>query len=259
MILLSRLIKSQYAMPADAEKKVISIRLMENGTPSEENKPSFTHTDSERAKILMQAKQEAEWIVSKAREDADVLRSQVHRELQDWEQQKAAMGEESRAMGFERGLEEGHEKGYEEYRELIKAAQDTVEASKQDYLNHIEAAEKVILDLGMKVAGKILGKKLTENEEVFLFLVKRALKNARDYKQIQLHIHPNHYQFMLSNKDEMVAVFPKEIDLYIFPDDDLSEDSCIIESDNGRIDASVDSQLEEIKQKLFEMLESEQA
>ena len=50
----------------------------------------------------------------------------------------------------------------------------------------------------------------------------------------------------------------KDIDFYIYPDDELEETSCIIESENGRIDASVDSQLEEIKIKLFEMLESEQ-
>jgi flagellar assembly protein FliH len=258
MISLSRLIKSQYSMPIDAEKKVISIRLMDNGIPSEDHKPSFTHTETERVQILMRAKQEAELIVSQAREDAEMLRSQVHREQQNWEQEKEAMGEEAKAIGYERGLEEGRKNGYEEYRQLIQAAQDTVEASKQDYFNHIEASEKVILELGIKVAGKILGKKISENKEEFLFLVKRALKNARDYKQIQLHIHPNHYQFLLSNKDEIVTVFPKEIDLYIFPDDDLTEDSCIIESDNGRIDACVDSQLEEIKLKLFEMLESEQ-
>ena len=34
---------------------------------------------------------------------------------------------------------------------------------------------------------------------------------------------------------------------------DLSEDSCIIESANGRIDASVDTQLSEIKVKLTDM------
>ena len=31
---------------------------------------------------------------------------------------------------------------------------------------------------------------------------------------------------------------------------DLSENSCIIESENGRIDASVDSQLSEFKRKI---------
>lgn len=57
----------------------------------------------------------------------------------------------------------------------------------------------------------------------------------------------------------MIALFPKELDFYIYPDEELSEMDCIIESANGRIDASIDSQLEEIKNKLIELLESEGA
>lgn len=258
MILLSRLIKSQYSSPSEEEKKVISIRMMETNSSDEEKKPVFSHTDAERKQILKEAELEAERIVGNALEEARLIREQVINEKQAWAHEREALAEDARAIGYERGREEGHERGYEEYHQNILSAQEIVETSKKDYYSHIEASERTILDLGMKVAGKILGKKISENEEEFLFLVKRALKNARDYKDIQLHIHPVHYQFLMSHKDELVAVFPKEVDFYIFPDDELAEDSCLIESENGRIDASVDSQLEEIKQKLFEMLESEQ-
>jgi len=258
MISLSRLIKSHFTVPADAEKKVISIRMMETTAPDEETKPVFTHTEAERTQILREAELEAEKILAQALEEARLIKEQVIHEQQIWEHEKESLAEDARAIGYERGREEGNTQGYDECRQLIQTAHEVVEASRQDYYSHIESAEKVILDLGMKVAGKILGKKISENEEEFIYLVKRALKNARDYKDIQLHIHPNHYQYLLGQKEELIALFPKEVDFYIFPDDELAEDSCIIESENGRIDACVDSQLEEIKQKLFEMLESEQ-
>ncbi|MEH7882774.1 flagellar assembly protein FliH [Bacillus sp. JJ1609] len=255
---MSRFIKSHFTVPADAEKKVISIRMMETTIPNEETKPVFTHTEAERTQILREAELEAEKILAQALEEARLIKEQVMHEQQIWEQEKESLAEDARAIGYERGREEGNTRGYDECRQLIQTAQEVVEASRQDYYSHIESAEKVILDLGMKVAGKILGKKISENEEEFIYLVKRALKNARDYKDIQLHIHPNHYQYLLGQKEELIALFPKEVDFYIFPDEELAEDSCIIESENGRIDACVDSQLEEIKQKLFEMLESEQ-
>lgn len=237
---------------------MISIKVMETGTPSEDTWPAFTYTEAERDQILRQAEQEAQKIRSRALEEANPIREQILKEQQAWEHEKQILAEEARAIGYERGLEEGRERGYDEYRQLIQSARDTVEASKLDYFNHLDSAEKVILELGVKVAGKILGKKVSYNEEDFLFLVKRALKNAKDNKNIQLHIHPGHYQFLLGQKDELIAIFPKEIDFYIFPDDDLAKDSCIIESENGRIDACVDSQLEEIKLKLVELLESDQ-
>jgi flagellar assembly protein FliH len=258
MISLSRLIKSHVRTPGEIGKKVISIKVMETDSNESDHQPAFTRTEEERVQILMRAQQEAEMILSNAKSEARLIHDQVNKERQAWEKEREALAEDAKAVGYERGLEEGQKSGYEEYRQLIQLACDTVEASKLDYYNHIESSEKVILDLGIIVAGKIIGKKISGNKEDFLSLVKRALKNARDYKDIQLHIHPNYYQFMLAQKEELVAIFPKEIDFYIFPDDELSEESCIIESENGRIDASVDSQLEEIKKKLFEMLESEQ-
>jgi flagellar assembly protein FliH len=256
MILLSRLIKSQYTSNIPAEKKVISIRVLES-SEQQEVPQVFTHTEDERRRILESAVAEADNIVSKAIEEAEQIRQQAQLEQQEWDQQKSLLAEESRQLGFEQGYQEGRTQGYEEYRQTIMFAQETVDASKRDYENHIESSEKVILDLGVKIAGKIIGEKLAA-DEAFLPLVKRALKNSRDYRDIQLHIHPKHYQELLNQKDELIAIFPKDIDFYIYPDEDLEETSCIIESENGRVDASVDSQLEEIKNKLFEMLESEQ-
>jgi len=256
MILLSRLIKSQYTSTLPAEKKVISIRVLE-ASNHHEDPQVFTHTEDERRRILDNAAAEADNIVSKAIEEAEQIRQQIYLEKQEWEQQSSLLAEESRQLGFEQGYQEGKNQGYADYRQTILFAQETVEAAKRDYQNHIESSEKTILDLGVKIAGKILGEKLAAAEG-FLTLVKRALKNSRDYKDIQLHVHPQHYQDLLAQKEELIAIFPKDIDFYIYPDDELEETSCIIESENGRIDASVDSQLEEIKIKLFEMLESEQ-
>jgi flagellar assembly protein FliH len=256
MISLSRLIKSQFTSAMPTEKKVISIRMLEtSGEPDASH--VFTHTEAEKNRILDNAVKEAERILSKANEEANFIRQQIELEKQEWEQQRNLLVEESRQSGFEQGYQEGRNQGYGEYRQTITFAQETVEAAKRDYQNHIDSSEKVILNLGVKIAGKILGEKLAADEG-FLTLVKRALKNARDYKDIQLHVHPNNYQELLTHKEELIAIFPKEIVFYIYPDDELNENACIIESENGRIDACMDSQLEEIKIKLFEILESEQ-
>ncbi|MBS8263459.1 flagellar assembly protein FliH [Mesobacillus boroniphilus] len=256
MISLSRLIKSQFTSTLPTEKKVISIRLLE-ASNQQEVPQVFTHTEDERRRILDEAAIEADNMLSRAREEAEQIRQQIHLEKQEWEHERSLLAEESRQLGFEQGYQEGRNQGYEEYRQTIMFAQETVDAAKRDYQSHIDSSEKVILDIGVKIAGKILGEKLAADEG-FLTLVKRALKNSRDYKDIQLHVHPKHYQDLLAQKEELIAIFPKDIDFYIYPDDELEETSCIIESENGRVDASVDSQLEEIKNKLFEMLESEQ-
>lgn len=258
MILLSRLIKGTgCASPVQSEKRIISIKVLEPLNQIEE--AEFTPIDTEKQirTMLNDAETQAESIVSRAQMEAANLRSQIEEERQAFEIEKAEIAEQSRNAGFTQGLEEGRQQGYNEFHEEIQLARGVVESSKRDYRMHVDSSERTILELGLKVASKILGKKLQENEEEFLPVVKRALKEARDNKEVQLHVHPAHYDFLLANKEEITALFPKDIDFYIYPDDDLSKNSCLLESENGRIDASIDSQLEEIKQKLIELLEGE--
>ncbi|MCM3704198.1 MULTISPECIES: flagellar assembly protein FliH [Cytobacillus] len=259
MILLSRLIKSYSSAVPKEEKKVISIRLMQSNSNQIEEavEQSAARPHEELQAMLNSAREEAERIVNAARTDSENKARQMDEQLLALEQEKQKIFEEARIQGFADGTDEGRQSGLREYSELIHMAREVVNTAKLDYQQHIESSERTILNLGLKVAGKILSEVLEQNSEQFLSIVKRALKEAREYTEVQLHVHPMHYDLLLSHKEELIRVFPKETDLYIYPDEELSNTSCIIESTNGRIEASVDSQLEEIKRKLFELLESE--
>lgn len=258
MILLSRLIKGTgWAPPVQTEKKIIAIKILETLNQKEDS--DFTPIDTEKQKQTMihEAEMQAESIISQGQHKAEMLLKQIEVDRQAFEVERAEIAEQARNTGFSQGLEDGRQQGYHEFHERIQSAKEVVESSKRDYRMHVDSSERTILEIGLKVAGKILGKTLKENEEEFLSIVKRALKEARDNKEVQLHVHPVQYNFLLANKEEIIALFPKDIEFYIYPNDDLSETSCLIESENGRIDASIDSQLEEIKQKLIELLEGE--
>jgi flagellar assembly protein FliH len=255
MTSLSRLIKSQWANSSIEKQKVISIKMMHLN--SEHESVAVAHVHSQMEEILASAEKKAEKLIQEALLQAQSIREQVLFEKEAWEQEKRVIAEEAKREGYSSGLIEGKDKGYKECQETISFAKGIVQSAKEDYQKHIVSAEKTILNLGMKVAERIIDQKLAENETIFLSIVKRALKEARDYNEIQLHVNPIHYGFLLSQKEDLLAIFPKEVDIYIYPDEDLSKQSCIIESSNGRIDATVDSQLEEIKHKLMDLLESE--
>ncbi|MFO1445906.1 flagellar assembly protein FliH [Bacillus sp. Bva_UNVM-123] len=256
MISLSKVIKSQWAESSLNEKKIISIKVFEHLKDEIiEVEPVENEIDIEN--VLREAELQAETIISKARQEAASLQQQLDEQRQAFQFEKEAIAEQAREEGYSAGFHEGQQKGYFEYQEIIQSAKQVVYSSKLDYEKHIESSEREILKLGLIVAEKILGKKLADHNEEFLSIVKRALKEARDYQEVQLHVHPVHYDLLLANKDELVMLFPKEVRFYIYPNDELNESSCFIESENGRIDASIDSQLEEIKRKLFELLEGE--
>lgn len=257
MILLSRLIKSSWPVPEQKENKIISIKSFKVDVEETEEPIYSTNYAAEREEILKEAQKEAEIIIAEAKAYKEMVESQLQQEKLNWEQEVVILSNQAQESGYEAGLQEGRMQGYNEVGGLIEEAKQVVAASKEDYYRKIESSEQTILDIGLKVAEKILDSHLEEKPEYFLSVVKRALKEAREYREIQLHIHPSYYEFLLAEKEDLLQIFPKETELYIYPDADLSEHSCIIESANGRIDATVDGQLKEMKEKLIEMLESE--
>ncbi|WP_244988895.1 flagellar assembly protein FliH [Robertmurraya siralis] len=257
MISLSRLIKSGWSKVEEQENKVISIRSFKVENEEVDVDAADIEISMQQKEILNEAKEEANRIVAEARAFQEQVQAQLQEERNNWDEEVVRLTNQAQESGYEAGFLQGKEEGYQQMHELIEQARETVNLSKTDYHRTIEESEPIILAIALKVAERILGQHLEGQSDHFLSIVKRALKEAREYREIQLHVHPAHYELLLSQKEDLIKIFPKETELYIYPDGDLTELSCIIESANGRIDASVDQQLLEIKAKLFELLESE--
>jgi flagellar assembly protein FliH len=255
MISLSRIIKSQLASIENHHTikiREFSTSLVDTGVTEV---PYMEHLLKQQ---IDEASQEADMIIEKARQEAKMLTQQTELAQAEWEEtEKPKIIQRAFDEGHIEGMKQGQQQGYDEAAEMIALAQQTIKLAKEDYHKHLEASEGTILDLAIAVAGKIIGMKLKDSEETFMTIVKRAIKEARHFKDVQLHINPVHYENLIAHKEELKAIFPKEIEFFIYPDPDLSEGSCVIESENGRIDASVDSQLEEIRGKLSGILEGE--
>lgn len=256
MILLSRIIKSSQAKEQldQYEIKIRDLHYLAQNTGETEKQEDLA--SALRAnELISQAKEEAQSIILAAEQHAAEITSIIEQQKNTWEQEeKPLVIEQAQKEGYQQGIEDGQQKGYSEMAASIAYARDVIELAKEDYAKHIEAAEPVILEIAMNVAGKILAYEINHNEEAFFSMVKQAMKEARESKEVQLHVHPSQYPFLLSQKLELEAIFPKYAELYLFPDEELAEGSCIIESETGRIDASIDSQLTEIKNKLMELL-----
>ncbi|MDP4105925.1 MAG: flagellar assembly protein FliH [Bacillota bacterium] len=254
---MSKIIKSQWAQAIYDEQKIISIKVLESMKDSNALSEMNFHIAAKQKELLSEAYSQAEMIVKEAEFQAKSIRDQIMEEKSAWEQEKARLIENAKDEGFSQGFNDGVIQGHKEYHEKILFAQEVIHTSKKEYESHIAQADKTILKIGISAAEKILGQKLSESEDCFGAIVKRALKEARESREVQLHVHPCHFDFLLSRKEELAVIFPTETSIYIYPNDELTENSLFIESTNGRIDASIDSQLEELKRKLLELLEDE--
>ncbi|WP_042348921.1 flagellar assembly protein FliH [Bacillus massiliigorillae] len=257
---MSRIIKSPWTKNESTEGKVIEIKTLHNFelTSNEQEEEKLVVNQIAIDEILQKANGEAEKIIQVASEQADTIKAEIEAEKQHWhEVERRLLEEDARKVGYDDGYTMGKQQGYEEMHGEIEHAKGIVELSKQDYQNYLQSSEETILELAVHIAEKIINTEIVTSEDAFLSIVKKVIKEAREYREVRLIVHPNKYEYLLLQKEELLGIFPKETDFYIFPDDEIKETSCIIESANGRIDASIDSQLNELKQKLIEIMEGE--
>lgn len=261
-MLLSRVIKSHNTIPASEQSKTISIKKLfqEDGPAVEESEAdnelikqrSAAELEKEMEQKLSQAESKARQTVAEADDYAEQVRSQIEAERQQAEQQLQEAFEEARQQGYNAGFSEGQEAGRQTYDGFITEAQEIIASSQADYARTIESAEPVMIDLAVALAQRILGKKLEEDHENWAALLKQVMLEVREHEHVKIYVHPHWYTLTLQQKAELEQLLSHTEQLYIYPDSGLPENGCVVESKYGRIDATLDRQLEQLKVQLLE-------
>lgn len=259
MILLSKVIKSSFANQIETEKKTIALKkILQAQTDNE----IITDRDEQ---IASKKSELADQELKRALEEADNIRKEAENEYQQFQQrmndelianqeQAEQLFKQAEDNGYNEGFQNGLQEGQKQYEAFIQEAKDIVAASKNDYFKRLEEAEPTIIHLALKVAEKVITETIEEKDERWLSVVKAVINEVREQEQVKLYIHPNWYELVMSYKDELLLLVPNCDHLYIYPDVHLDEHGCTIETAYGKIDASVDSQLTEIKRTLLAKL-----
>lgn len=254
---MSSIIKSQFANDLSKREKTIQIKRFASAAPSGQDEDLREIVEQQAENLMLEAQAKAEAIEQQSQMMLSQAKSQIELERQQWEEERQRIAQEAKRQGYEEGLRQGKQEGLQAYEALIDEAKALINLTKQDYYSYMESSEEIILQLGLTIAEKVIGQQLAQDPEKFLSLVRTAIKEVREHKEIQLFVSVSSYPFIQGYKEELMFLLNGETSLFIYPDEELEDTSCIIESSFGRIDASVDSQLDEIKKQLTELLKED--
>lgn len=174
----------------------------------------------------------------------------------EWETKKAELQQEAYDEGFQTGFGEGRDKAHSEMATSVQLANEATDQSHENANQYLSSQERVILDLAMQTADRIMGEALEVDEEKFLSVVRKALKEVREMKEIKLYVSIDYYKLVSDNRAELASIFPPDIPLLIFVNDDFDSTECYIETNHGRIIVGIDEQLSHLREQLIEIMES---
>lgn len=171
--------------------------------------------------------------IQDAREKADEM-------IRAAEAQAAEMEANAR-MECERIREEAKQQGREAgIQELLETLTRFRDQQKRVY----DQSKAEIVRLGLFVAHKILGRELQENDEALAEIVAQAISNKLGHqKRLLLKVHPTDLERLRASLDRIGRQIGPGVQIDFRESNAIQPGGCIIETELGIIDASLDTQL----------------
>ena len=171
----------------------------------------------EAERLLAEARAEAERIASDAQKEAERLRQKAHAE--------------------------GRERGLQAVSELLVGARAAAARARV-------GAEGELRSLAVRIAEKILGRELQLRAEVVVDIVGQALSYAGDPREVVVRVNPDDLAALERGKPRLVEKCRSARALSFTGADAVPRGGCVLETELGRVDARLSTQLEAIERAL---------
>lgn len=166
-------------------------------------------------------------------------------------QQQADAIVDSAHAAYKAECERGFETGQEDAR--LEQAEQMMENISQtiDYFANVETR---MVDLVMQAVRKIIDD--FDDRERVLITVKNVLSVVRNQKQMTLRLHPQQVEGVKERVNDLLAAYPGVGYIDIVPDSRLKLGGCILESEIGLVEASMEGQLAALQSAFSKILGS---
>lgn len=188
---------------------------------------------------LEEKRKEAEAIIQEAEKKAEQL-------IEDAKQQVEEITAAAQASGERMGYEAGHQKAAEELLERKKYMAERLQTMEDEFQKMCDDLEPQVLNAVCDIFEKVFHVQFTQNKEILLHLVKNAILKIESTKEFQVRVSEKNYQYLESHKNEILNQVGQNIKLDVEADASMDETQCVLETDSGFFDCSIDVQLENL-------------
>lgn len=169
----------------------------------------------------------AESIIAEAQAEADRLVSAA---------QDVYNGEKKR--GYEDGIAEGRMAMSEQLMDMTAKS-----------INFFGGLEEEVVELVIQAIKRILGS--IDSSDLIVKVVRNALAVARNQHEVKIRVAPSQVAVLNQRLNELLADYPGINYLMVVEDQRLPNNGCILETDLGLVEASIDVQIESMRKALM--------
>lgn len=180
--------------------------------------------------------------------------TEIHRQEEEIINQARSEAEfiKSRAQsaGYEQGIAEGREVAQQQLdarmKQLDREYTERLNALEAEYARKYHEMEPKLVNTLIEVFSKVTNTMADGKRDTVLFLVNGVLRNTEVSKEYIIRVSEDDYNYLVSNKHLIHNGINKDIKIDVCIDAGLTKNQCVIETDSGVFDCSLDIQLENL-------------
>ena len=135
----------------------------------------------------------------------------------------------------EKAKEDGFQEGLEKFNEQMLLFEDKIKVLKHEL-------QKAVLPLVLKATKKIIGEELKQNPESIISIVMQSIKSVVQSKVVKLYVNKFDLELLEAEKESLKKNFESLESFHIQERGDIERGSCIIETERGILNATLDNQ-----------------
>ncbi|WMJ24249.1 FliH/SctL family protein [Paludicola sp. MB14-C6] len=221
----------------------------------------LTHDEKVAADIISQAQAQAKKIVDQAqnysiyymKSTADRINAQLQNAMDQADSENySTASKKGYEEGFQKGYQDGLAQAQAEMQQLLTFSENMVEGIDSGIQDMLKKYEEELYLLAFSIAKMIIKKELELSSDALKSIVENAALQCKNQGSLRINISVNNYKMFMSKECDIINRMNNiSDDIKFIADPNMSDTDCVIETPIGVIDASVDTQLDNINMGLI--------
>lgn len=155
--------------------------------------------------------------------------------------------EESYKKGFSDGIQAGRLQILQEIEKELNLIRSLTEGIQRLREEIYERMETEVVEMSLAIARKVIYGVTEQDREIVVATAKEAIKKASDRAMLKIKINPVDYEVMNKKRTELVQCIDGIKSILFEVDESVQPGGCLIETNQGDIDARIESQVRVIE------------
>ncbi|WP_092078015.1 FliH/SctL family protein [Desulfuromonas thiophila] len=160
--------------------------------------------------------------------------------------QSAQEREQLRQQAYDEGFAAAEKKLHQQFDSTTKALGDACRQISRAREQILQRSRDDMLELVIAIAQRVIQLEVEERRDLIRFTVEKAIAAAVQAEEFHIRVHPEDMAVVEEHKPLFIASLSGLSNIEFVADRSLSRGGCVLESPAGKVDARIETQLDEI-------------